>query len=121
MVDNTNNDKSKSEDNAIGSSLGIIKISGDKIFNKIYKMQLPQSSNAVGTSFESLSYSSKEIFQKISKAPNILNLPFKFLASSGKQLIERIPKTSPSNHAMGASLKTMKVSSKNLLDKIFRK
>ncbi len=96
MVGNTN-----TEGNALGSSLGIIKRSGDKIFNKIYKMEIPQSSNAIGSSFESLTSSSKGIFKTISSAPKILTISLNSLSSSGKQLLQRIPKIPQNNQAMG--------------------
>ena len=58
------------EGNALGSSLEILKSSGDEIFYKIYKMQIPKSDNAIGSSLGNLKTSGAQISQRILRTSN---------------------------------------------------
>ena len=54
MEINKNHIQKTPEDNALGTSLEIMRISGDNVFGKIYKAQIPKSSNAVSSSLKIL-------------------------------------------------------------------
>ena len=107
--------KSSNEGNALGTSLEILKSSGDNIFKKIHKMQIPQSSNAISPSLE---ISSKSLGAQISKASQAMTSTIKSLTSSGKRVFEKMPKMNTSSNAMGESYKSLKVSSEKIFKKI---
>ena len=107
-----------SEENAMGSSLEIIKSSGDEIFGKIYKIQMPQSSNAIGSSLGSLKTSEAKIRQKVSRSLHETISSIKTLSDSGKQLFSRLPKFPKSSNAIGSSLEAINTSSSEIIKKI---
>ncbi len=102
----------------MGSSLKILKDSGDNFFGKIYKMQIPKSGNAMGSSLDGLKDSRQQLRESINKVSTVMDSSIKAFQKSGRQIISVLPKISKSNHAMGTSLKTMKNSGKEIFDKI---
>ncbi len=112
--------KKNTEENAIGSSLGILKSSGDAIFSKIYKIQIPKSGNAFGSSLGSLKASAVQMNEKISKTSNEIITSIKGLTASGKQVFSKLPRLSKSDNAIGSSLEAINASSSKIIKKIYQ-
>ncbi len=94
---------------ALGSSLEILKDSGDQVFGKIYKMQMfSKSGNAIGSSMKALRLSGDQISQSISKIPaesgHVMGSTLEVLKNSGSNILGKIPKVPKTSNAMGSSL-----------------
>ncbi len=112
--------QSSTKENALGESLGILKSSGDKVFRKIHRMQMPKSSNAISSSLDISRFSKRQLSDQVSKASHKIRSTFKSLKFSGERILENMPKINSSNNAMGESYKSLKVSGQKIIDKISR-
>ena len=112
--------KKNTEENAIGSSLGILKSSGDAIFGKIYKIQLPKSGNAFGSSLGSLKTSGVQMTERISKTSHKIITSIKALTASGRQVFSKLPRLSKSDNAIGSSLEAINASGSKMIKKIYQ-
>ena len=112
--------KKTTEENAIGSSLGILKSSGDAIFGKIYKIQMPSSDNAFSSSLGSLKASGVQMSERISKTSHEIITSIKALTASGKQVFSNLPRLSRSDNAIGSSLEAINASSSKMIKKIYQ-
>ncbi len=112
--------KKNNEENAIGSSLGILKSSGDAIFGKIYKIQIPKSDNAFSSSLGSLKASGIQMSEKISKTSQEIVTSIKALTASGKQVFSKLPRLSKSDNAIGSSLEAINASGSKMIKKIYQ-
>ena len=112
--------KKTTEENAIGSSLGILKSSGDAIFNKIYKIQMPKSDNAFGSSLGSLKASGVQMTERISKTSHEIITSIKALTASGKQVFSKLQRLPKSGNAIGSSLEAINASSSKMIKKIYQ-
>ena len=118
MVIKTSKFQDSSEGNALGSSLETLRSSGDYIFGKIYKMQIPKSSNAISTSLGISKTSRREITEKISKTSKVMKSSLEALKASGKQIFEKFPKMATSDNAVGSSLESLHASGRQIFEKI---
>ncbi len=112
--------KKTAEENAIGSSLGILKSSGDAIFGKIYKIQMPKSDNAFGSSLGSLKASGIQMTERISKTSHEIINSIKALTASGRQILSKLPRLSKSDNAIGSSLEAINASGSKIIKKIYQ-
>ena len=112
--------KKNTEENAIGSSLGILKSSGDAIFGKIYKIQMPSSDNAFGSSLGSLKASGVQMTERISKTSHKIITSIKALTASGKEVFSKLPRLSKSDNAIGSSLEAINASGSKIIKKIYQ-
>ena len=112
--------KKTTEDNAIGSSLGILKSSGDAIFGKIYKIQIPKSDNAFGSSLGSLKASGVQMTERISKTSHEIITSIKAITTSGKKAFSKLPRLSKSDNAIGSSLEAINASGSKMIKKIYQ-
>ena len=112
--------KKTTEENAIGSSLGILKSSGDAIFGKIYKIQIPKSDNAFGSSLGSLKTSGVQMTERISKTSHKIITSIKALTASGRQVFSKLPRLSKSDNAIGSSLESINASGSKIIKKIYQ-
>ena len=112
--------KKTTEENAIGSSLGILKSSGDAIFGKIYKIQIPKSDNAFSSSLGSLKASGVQMTARISKTSHEIITSIKALTASGKQVFSKLPRFSKSDNAIGSSLEAINASGSKMIKKIYQ-
>ena len=112
--------KKTTEENAIGSSLGILKSSGDAIFGKIYKIQIPHSDNAFSSSLGSLKASGIQMNKRISKTSHEIITSIKALTASGRQVFSKLPRLSKSDNAIGSSLEAINASSSKMIKKIYQ-
>ena len=112
--------KKDTEENAIGSSLGILKSSGDAIFGKIYKIQIPKSDNAFGSSLGSLKASGLQMTERISKTSHEIITSIKALTASGRQVFSKLPRLSKSDIAIGSSLEAINASCSKIIKKIYQ-
>ena len=112
--------KKTTEENAIGSSLGILKSSGDAIFGKIYKIQMPNSDNAFGSSLGSLKASGVQMTERISKTSHEIITSIKAITASGKEAFSKLPRLSKSDNAIGSSLEAINASGSKMIKKIYQ-
>ena len=112
--------KKTTEENAIGSSLGILKSSGDAIFGKIYKIQMPGSDNAFGSSLGSLKASGIKMSERISKTSHGIITSIKALTASGKEAFSKLPRLSKTDNAIGSSLEAINASGSKMIKKIYQ-
>ena len=112
--------KKTTEENAIGSSLGILKSSGDAIFGKIYKIQMPSSDNAFSSSLGSLKASGVQMSERISKTYHKIITSIKAITASGKEAFSKLPKLSKSDNAIGSSLEAINASGSKMIKKIYQ-
>ena len=112
--------KKTTEENAIGSSLGILKSSGDAIFGKIYKIQMPSSDNAFGSSLGSLKASGVQMTERISKTSHEIITSIKAITASGKEAFSKLPRLSKSDNAIGSSLEAINASGSKMIKKIYQ-
>ena len=112
--------KKNTEENAIGSSLGILKSSGDAIFDKIYKIQMPNSDNAFGSSLGSLKASGIKMSERISKTSHGIITSIKALTASGKEAFSKLPRLSKTDNAIGSSLEAISASGSKMIKKIYQ-
>ena len=112
--------KKTTEENALGSSLEILKSSGDAIFGKIYKIQMPKSDNAFGSSLGSLKASGVQMNERISKTTHEIITSIKALTASGKQVFSKLPRLSKSDNAIGSSLEAINASGSKMIKKIYQ-
>ena len=112
--------KKTTEENAMGSSLGILKSSGDAIFGKIYKIQIPKSDNAFGSSLGSLKASGVQMTERISKTSYDIITSIKALTASGKKAFNKLPRLSKSDNAIGSSLEAINASGSKIIKKIYQ-
>ena len=112
--------KKMTEENAMGSSLEILKSSGDEIFGKIYKIQIPKSDNAIGSSLGSLKASGAQMSERISRTSHEIIASIKALTISGKQVFGKLPRLSKSSNAIGSSLEAINASSSKMIKKIYQ-
>ena len=112
--------KKTTEENAIGSSLGILKSSGDAIFGKIYKIQMPNSDNAFGSSLGSLKASGVQMSERISKTSHEIITSIKAITASGKEAFSKLPRLSKSDNAIGSSLEAINASGSKMIKKIYQ-
>ncbi len=110
--------QSSSEENALGTSLDILKSSGDNVFRKIHRMQLPKSSNAISPSLDISKFSRGQISERISRTSQAMLSTIESIKFSSKRIFENIPKMNTSNNAMGESYKSLKISSERIFEKI---
>ena len=108
------------EENAMGSSLGILKSSGDAIFGKIYKIQIPKSGNAFGSSLGSLKASGVQMTERISKTSHEIITSIKAITASGKEAFSKLPRLSKSDNAIGSSLEAINASGSKMIKKIYQ-
>ena len=112
--------KKNTEENAIGSSLGILKSSGDAIFGKIYKIQIPKSDNAFGSSLGSLKASGVQMTERILKTSHEIITSIKAITASGKEAFSKLPRLSKSDNAIGSSLEAINASGSKMIKKIYQ-
>ncbi len=112
--------KKTTEENAIGSSLGILKSSGDAIFGKIYKIQIPKSDNAFSSSIGSLKASGLQMTERISKTSHEIIKSIKALTASGRKVFSKLPRLSKSDNAIGSSLEAINASGSKIIKKIYQ-
>ena len=106
------------QENALGSSLEILKSSGDKFFRKIHRMEIPKSGSAISPSLGASSFSRSQVTYQISKASQAMRSSLQSLKSSSEKIIEKMPKINTSNNALGKSYKSLKVSGDKIFEKI---
>ena len=108
------------EENAMGSSLEILKSSGDEIFGKIYRIQIPKSGNALSSSLGSLKASGAQMGKRISRTSHEIISSIKALTASGKKVFGKLPRLSNSSNAIGSSLEAINTSSSKIIKKIYQ-
>ncbi len=107
-----------SQEHALGTSLEILKSSGDNIFKKIHRMQIPKESNVISPSLGMSRFSKIDLGSQASKASQAIQSTFKSLKISGKRAFEILPKINSRNNAMGKSFETLHDSSKRIFEKM---
>ena len=110
--------QTSAQGNALGSSLEILKASGDKFFRKIHGMEIPKSSSAISPSLGVSKFSRNQITDQISKASQAMRSSLQSLKSSSEKVFEKMPKINTSDNALGKSYKSLKVSGDKIFEKI---
>ena len=110
--------QTSAQENALGSSLEILKSSGDKFFRKIHEIEIPKSGSAISPSLGGAKLSRIQIADQISKARQAMLSSLQSLKSSSEKVFEKMPKINTSNNALGKSYKSLKVSGDRIFEKI---